>query len=129
MSAENAPRAELASGEDESRVRIGKRGLVDFSVPFFHFTHSVHKDAILKTNRGTLLVFCSRSRTTNSKAFIQAQPNSVHFPHRSAFFNYLIYGDVFIGSPEIEEAAVVAKKRTSTSSSFCNFSKFGRMLS
>ena len=60
---------------------------------------------------------------------VQTGPQPKNCVFSTGTLYYLIYGEVIIGSPETEAAAVVAKKRTSTSSSFCSFSRFGRILS
>ena len=80
-----------------------------------------------KNNRDSAGVSAPNLEQQRAGLPVTFSPNPGLFP--SSKFYYLIYGEVFIGSPEIEVAAVVAKKRTSTSSSFCSFSKFGRILS
>jgi hypothetical protein len=113
---------------NKSRLFQGRdSGVISFNF-ILHTTYRTPR--VFLNEEKAMPIFYSRSRTPNSKASISGTARSPKciFPS-NCFLYYLIYGDVFIGSPAIEAAAVVAKKRTSTSSSFCNFSKFGRILS
>jgi hypothetical protein len=66
--------------------------------------------------RGTMLVFLAPNLEQQESIPVTIGSKAA-FSHRAQLY-HLLYGDVFIGSPEIKAAAVVAKKRTSTSLSF-----------